>query len=289
MNTPFCAFEFSAILGESPIWSAKDQVLYWVDTPSCLICCFDPITKESSFQRLSEPVAAIALRSKGGLVVTFPNKIAIFHDSLITPISILEETQLGNHLNDAKCDRQGRLWCGTKNSTHPEKPTAALYCVDSMHRMMRRHSHVAQSNGMGWSPDSKIMYHTETMRHTIFEYDFDIKTGELSNQRICIKIDPLDGFPDGLTVDSEGYIWIALYGTGKCVRYSPQGKLDRTILLPVPHVTNCTFGGKELDVLYITTATENLSHQQLQKNPLSGSLFAMNVGVKGILEEAYRD
>ncbi len=287
MDTPICVFQSEAILGESPIWDREKQLLFWVDTPSCIVYSFDPSTREASRRSFPEPIAAISLRKQGGLILVMRNRVGAFDGKKTTTLVSLQENPLVNYLNDAKCDRRGRLWCGTKNHLSPGTPSAALYYLDAEHHLHCAQKQVAQSNGTGWSPDNKILYHTETMHHTIFAYDFDSSTASLSNRRTFAKIDPKDGVPDGLTVDAEGCVWSALYGKGKIMRFTPNGKQDRVVQLIVPHVTNCTFGGNKLDTLYITTARENLSDSEVRNYPLSGSIFALKAGVVGLPEPRY--
>jgi len=143
------------------------------------------------------------------------------------------------------------------------------------------------SNGLGWSPDDRVFYFTESFRYCISAYDFDAKTGHISNRRRFASVEDSDGFPDGLTVDAEGFVWSAHCSVGRVVRYSPAGTIDRVIELPVTRPTSCMFGGDNLDVLYITTARETLTPEQIAQAPLSGSLFATKPGVRGLPEPSF--
>jgi sugar lactone lactonase YvrE len=141
------------------------------------------------------------------------------------------------------------------------------------------------ANGLGWSPDNRVFYFTESFRYGIYAYNFNPATENISNRRLFASIDRnSDGFPDGLTVDEEGYVWSVHNAVGRVVRYSPSGAIDRVIEIPVPRPTSCIFGGDELDVLYITSARETMTSEEIAQAPLSGSLFAVKPGVKGLPE-----
>ena len=155
--------------------------------------------------------------------------------------------------------------------------------MDADRNVTLMQNHVICSNGSGWSPDGRTMYYTESFRYAIFAYDFDPASGAISNRRTFAEIDPNSGgFPDGMTVDAEGFVWSNQVGLGRIVRYDPQGKMERIVQLPVPRATDCTFGGSNLDILYITSARETMTPKQLEQAPLSGSLFAVDPGVRGL-------
>ncbi len=287
-----CVLKAQALLGESPLWCPEKQCLYWVDILDGQLFKFDPRTgKNQELLKLSQEITAVGLCQGDFLILALKKGIARFNlrDRSLTRLADLEQDQPQNRLNDGKCDRQGRFWCGTMNQVDPKKATGNLYRFDSRRAVTRMQGEVKLTNGMGWSPDNRLMYFTETMRYTIFVYDFKKETGELSNRRPFIQLAPFPiGGPDGLTVDEEGYLWSAHYGEGRIVRYDPEGKVDRWVELPVPHVTSCMFGGEELETLYITTAQEHLTPQQLQRYPLSGSLFAIEPGMRGLPEGHYK-
>jgi sugar lactone lactonase YvrE len=176
---------------------------------------------------------------------------------------------------------------GTLNDANPKGPDGELFCVqgDGSYRLMDKNITVA--NGIGWSPDRKVMYFTDSFRYSIYAYDYAAEAGTISNRRTFVQTSPDAGIPDGLTVDSEGFVWSAYCGGWKVVRYSPEGKMDREYRLPVANPTSCAFGGKRLDELYITSASLGLSKQQKEQYPQSGDLFCLKAGVPGMDEPRF--
>ena len=137
------------------------------------------------------------------------------------------------------------------------------------------------SNGIDWSPDDKTMYYTDSPLHVIYAYDFDLPTGEISNRRAFVKVPDAEGFPDGLTVDSEGFIWSAHWDGWRVTRYDPDGKVERVINMPVQRPTSCTFGGKDLNKIFVTSAWTGLSETDRREQPFSGDLFLIETKVIG--------
>jgi sugar lactone lactonase YvrE len=157
----------------------------------------------------------------------------------------------------------------------------ALYCFDTPGSARRLDTGFLVSNGLGWSPDDKTMYFTDTGLGVIYAYDFDLETGEPTRRRLFAQIDPDMGRPDGLTVDAEGYLWVALWDGWRVVRLAPDGSIDREIVLPVPRPTSCCFGGTDLRTLYITSARVRLTRETLAEAPMSGGIFSLKLGVAG--------
>jgi sugar lactone lactonase YvrE len=170
-----------------------------------------------------------------------------------------------------------------------DKPSGSLYRLDTDLGVTKVIGEVVCSNGMGWSPDNKIMYHTESFRYAVFKYDFDPDTGNVSNRAVFAEVDKSSGaFPDGLTVDAEGCVWSVHNAVGRVVRYDPSGKTVAVVDVPVPRPCGCIFGGEKLDKLYITTATETMSEADLTKFPLSGSVFVVEPNVTGLPEPYFK-
>ena len=251
---------------------------------------FHPESGVNDTFHLTQIVSSVALRQQGGLIVTLKDRFAVFNPDTAT-LDLLGGPQLDmseSRFNDGKCDRQGRFWAGTMNLVQFDAPSGNLYRFDPDGRITRTLSQVRLSNGLGWSPDNRVMYFAESFRHCIHAFDFDPAEGTISNQRVFATVDENStGVPDGLTVDAEGCVWSAQPGLGQVVRYSPTGDVERVIELPVPRPTSCIFGGEHLDVLYVTSATETLTAEQLAHSPLSGSLFAVYPGVHGLPEPRF--
>lgn len=285
------ALKAGAIVGESPLWSVPEKALYWVDIPRGEIHRFHPEDNSDQVFKLPQPVSALALREKGGLVLALRDGFAFF-DTETEKLAMINDPEAGlpeNRFNDAKCDRQGRFWGGTMSNIDWDKPSGSLYRLDADLDVARVLEEVVCSNGMGWSPDGGIMYHTESFRYSVFQYDFNAESGGISNRRIFADVDRSTGaFPDGLTVDSEGCVWSVHNAVGRVVRYDSSGRVIAVVEVPVPRPCGCIFGGEKLDKLYITTARETMSDEDLQKFPLSGSVFVAEPGVTGLPEPYFK-
>jgi sugar lactone lactonase YvrE len=280
-----CVLPWPATVGECPVWSSEEKRLYWIDIQSQTVHRFDPSTGANETFHLPEIVTAIGLRRGGGLVVTLKKDFALFDpaDESLQRLVGVELDLPGNRFNDAKCDPAGRFWAGTMDATHWSAPAGGLYRLDAERISTRMQGEVVCGNGSGWSPDGRTMYFTESFRYAIFAYDFDVATGLISRRRTFTTVDRrAGGFPDGMTVDAEGCVWSNIVGLGQIHRYDPQGTLERIVALPVPRATDCTFGGPQLDTLYVTTARETMTPEQLSAAPLSGSLFAIDCGIRGL-------
>jgi sugar lactone lactonase YvrE len=170
----------------------------------------------------------------------------------------------------------------------PEGATSSLYRLDPDYSVHTMATGLTISNGIGWSPDRRTMYHTDTGRQVVHAYDYDPTTGSIENRRDFASTTDEQGFPDGLTVDAEGFVWIAFYGGWRVTRYGPDGKKERETRLPVANVTSCTFGGPDLTDLYITTAWSGLSDGERREQPLAGDLFLLRTDIKGQPESKFR-
>ncbi len=192
----------------------------------------------------------------------------------------------GNRFNDGKVDRAGRFWAGTVDMQYTQA-TGSLYRLDADRSVHRMASGFICSNGIGWSPDNRTMYFTDSMVRTLWAYEFDLKTGELGARRDFARLSDPDGVFDGLTVDSEGFVWVAVWDGWRVIRYAPDGSIDREIRMPVQRPSSCMFGGPELKTLYITSACVELGWKSLKNGPLAGALFALECEVAGLPETSY--
>jgi sugar lactone lactonase YvrE len=280
-----CVLEAKAIVGESPVWCARERVLYWVDITGQKIHRFHPASGGNDTFHLPQPVTCVALRRRGGLLATLRKDFAFFDPGTeeLRVLDRVEDDKPDNRFNGGKCDRQGRFWAGTMNSSHWDAPSGSLYRLDTDMRVSREQTGCVCANGLDWSPDGRVLYFTESFAYGIFAYDFDAATGQIANRRRFASVDKGSGaFPDGLTVDAEGGVWSVHNAVGQVVRYTPAGKIDRVVQLPVPRPCGCAFGGEKLDVLYVTTARETMTAGQIAKAPLSGALFAVTPGIRGL-------
>lgn len=269
-------------LGEGPRWNAEEQRFYWVDIDSGIFYRLDPKTGEYETFTIGQELGCLAFRASGGLVLGARDGLAFWRpDEPLQWIASPEPGKPGARFNDGVVDRQGRLWAGTMTE---EGASSSLYRLDpdlSLHTM---ETGVMISNGIGWSPDDRTMYYADSGRQTIYRYDFDPASGTIANRRVFASNAGQVGDPDGLTVDAEGFVWCAHCFGGKVVRYDPDGKIAETILLPTHATTACTFGGENLDELYVTTARRLLSAGQRLAEPGGGDLFRVRVSARGLPE-----
>jgi sugar lactone lactonase YvrE len=276
------------LLGECPLWDERTQTLWWVDILAPSLKQFDPASGALKQNPLPEPMGSFAFREKGGLIAAMKSGIFILGADYasVEHLACPQEASADNRFNDGRCDRAGRFWAGTMNDVK-RAPDGALYRVSPDHRCTRMRTGVTIPNSLAWSPDSKTMYFADTVRDVIWSFDYDLQAGEMSNERVFVDCAANPGHPDGSCVDAEGCLWNAEYGGWRVVRYTPQGKTDRVIELPVQNPTCCCFGGERFDTLYITSAAQNLQSAQLAKQPLAGSVFAVRPGSTGLPEPRF--
>ncbi|MEH2070916.1 MAG: SMP-30/gluconolactonase/LRE family protein [Nostoc sp.] len=281
--------EARARLGEGPIWDSTKKQLYWIDTYNHKVHQFDPLTGKNSFFDVGDVVGAIATAGTDRLIITLRHHLAFLNTQTgeVTPILEIEDNPPNNRLNDGKCDPQGRFWFGSMSSI--EKPHASLYRYDADGSLHVMETGLTISNGLGWSPDRKTFYLADSPDQKIYAYDFDSVTGNITNRRIFVDLTHESFHPDGLTVDAQGNIWSAMWNGWCVIRFNPKGEEILRINLPVPLVTSCTFGGEDLQTLYITTASVELSQVEIDKSFYSGDLFALETDVTGLPSYDFRN
>lgn len=280
-----CVLKAEATVGESPVWCDDEKALYWVDIVGRKIHRFRPTDGTNDTFDLTHMVSCIALCLRGGLVATLKKDFAFYNPGVgkLRLLGHVEEDQPDNRFNGGRCDRQGRFWGGTMNMKQVDASSGALYRLDTDLKVACVKTGCAMANGLDFSPDGRVMYFTETFAFRILAYDLDPASGAISNERVFASVDKDSGaLPDGLVVDAGGGVWSVHNSAGKVVRYTPSGAIDQVIELPVPRPCGCTFGGENLDVLYITSARQHVTAVQLAEAPLSGSLFAVKPGIRGL-------
>ena len=287
-----CVLSAKALIGEGPVWSVADQRLYWADIVGKQLNVFNPADGSNQSFDLPELVTSIAPRARegAGLILTLRSSFAFFdpRTGKLERLAEPEPDKPGNRFNDGKTDRQGRHWAGTMGDVDWDSPVGTLYRFDASRKLTPMREGVCCSNGLGWSPDGKTLYFAESFRYKIHAYDFDPATGDISRPRLFASLEGKAGaFPDGLTVDAEGFVWSAQPVFGRLVRYDPKGGIERILELPVSRGTSCIFGGPNLDILYVTTMRGSLTDEQLAGEPLAGSLLALRPGVRGIAETPF--
>jgi L-arabinonolactonase len=237
---------------------------------------------------MAEDVGCVALRQLGGAIAALRSSFVSvdFCSGEVRQFgsAILERSDM--RFNDGRCDRRGRFWVGTLHEKR-HCGTAALYRLDPDGRCSQMITGLTVSNGLAWSLDNRTMYFADSWARTIFRCDFDVDSGVPHNQRIFVELPQGSGVPDGATVDSEGFLWSANFDGGCITRYAPDGGVDRVIPMPVQRPTSCAFGGADLSILYVTSASLNLTEKQRIEAPLAGGLFAVDAGVKGMPEPRF--
>jgi sugar lactone lactonase YvrE len=277
------------ILGESALWCPRAEVLYWVDIRAPMLRRLDPRTGESAHWPLPELCGAVVLSSDERLLLAMRSGVFSFDcaggtlERLVSP----EPESLGNRLNDSKCDRRGRLWTGSMRD-YGAATTGSLYRVGADLVCDRILSDITVPNALAWSPDDSTLYFADTADGRIRAYEFDADEGRLGKMRILVESGVLPGKPDGATIDADGCLWNARYEGGCVARITPQGRVDRVIKVPASQVTSCAFGGSDLHTLFITTARQRLTPEDLFAQPLAGSVFAVRLDVRGLPEPGFR-
>lgn len=276
-------------LGETPIWVPQEKLLYWVDIGRHMIFRMDVKTKEYESFKPDMPVRGLCRRSSGDWLLITDSGLAFWDPAsnmcefIVDPYADQPDLQF----NDGVIDRQGRLLVGSYNSARLDAPDGSLYRLDTDHTLHMLDKNLVLSNGIALSPNGKTVYVAEMFANKITAYDYDIESGTARNRRVFVAIPEDAGKPDGLTVDSQGFVWAAHWGGWRVTRYDPAGKLERDIRVPTELVTCIGFGGEDLDELYITTAWYNLSDQQRKDQPLAGDLFRIQTDIKGIIEPLF--
>ena len=272
-------------LGEGVIWDAIGAAAWWTDIDGSKLYRYDPAHKQLDHWSTPERLGSFALVADSDyLICGFASGFAYFnpHNPQIVDLQWLQKTEQdnpGTRLNDGRADRQGRFWAGSMVESG-DQGAGALYCLDQQLQVTSKVSGLSISNGLCWSPDSTVMYHTDTPSRRINAYDFDATTGAIANQRCLVRTEK-GCFPDGSTVDSEGYIWNAQWGASQVVRYSPAGEVDFILPLPVSQPTCVAFGGPQLDRLFVTSATQGFDQQALLAEPEAGNVLVFQTNITG--------
>jgi sugar lactone lactonase YvrE len=285
------AVALPSLLGESPLWHPGEHVLYYCDIPGRKLQRFNPADGALSHWDFETEVASVAPMLGGHLLLAMRDGLWRFNPATGARTLLADPPYKPTveRFNDGKCDPQGRFWVGT--IYEPRDPAlASLHCLQGR-QLVRKAEGITVSNGLAWSPNGRTMYWSDTKAHTIYAFDFDPASGEISGRRVFasfpLKVPgaPLEGYggrPDGAAVDVEGGYWVAMFEGQRLLRLSPEGQVTREVALPVRCATMPCFGGPDLKTLYITTARENRPAQELMEQPLAGCVLAMDVDVPGL-------
>jgi len=274
-----------ATVGEGPVWDEARGRLLWVDIPNNLVYSFEPRSGATTIMNLGQAVGSVAVISDGGLIAALQDGFGIVRQdsSVISELIEVEKDKPQNRMNDGKCDCMGRFWAGTMARDHT--PAAGtLYRLEraaNCFKVSPMLEGVTIANGLDWSLDNTRMYYIDSATQRIDMFDFDAERGILSGRRPFVEIPAAEGLPDGMTVDAEGCVWVALFRTGIVRRYSSRGAMDMEVKVPVTLVTSCAFGGPGLEWLYITTARHRLTAEEAAVQTTAGGVFACRPGPVG--------
>jgi L-arabinonolactonase len=283
-----CVLPAGAQLGECPVWDPRDARLYWVDIDGGTIHRYDPATGEAERRSTPGRPGTLALTDTAGwLLVALEGRLGSldWQSGEWRDWIQLEPEGQGNRLNDGRCDPAGRLWVGSMfTPTSARRTTGLLHRVEPDGTAVTVRSGIGVSNGLAFAPDGRTMYFADTPRETVWAYDYDVDTGEATNERVFLDFSGLPGRPDGGCVDEDGCYWIACVYGGVVLRVTPAGAVDRRVALPVTKPTRPTFGGPRLSTLFITTIGVRGTEAPDPHEPEAGGLFAIDTGQRGLPE-----
>jgi len=284
-----CYDKLHAVLGEGPVWDDKRGRLSFIDAAEKLLFTLDPASGANNKTVLPHYPGSYAFRSGSGMVMAYRNQLALIDDGDIAGAHVIPTPGVnfaGERFNDGACDRAGRFFVGTMDRKLKD-PVGALFRLDPDYTLTRMASDLIASNGIAFSPDDRVMYHTDTGAAQIYAYDYDLDKGALANRRVYADFTAGPGRPDGCTIDAEGFVWTAAIGAGEIVRLDPSGRRVAAIALPVIRPTSVMFGGRDLRTLFITSMQHGLTPEELAAQPQSGCLFAVRVDVPGLPEPRF--
>ena len=282
---PELVVDSKCIIGEGPVWDEETGKLYFIDILGRSLHCWDGNTL-TTLAAFDQSLGFAVLREKGGAIVGLQKGYyyTALDGSPARPLADPEPNRAEGRFNDGKVDPAGRVWGGTMPTSldtgyGEAGPDSAVYCLDEAGQVKTMLTGVIQGNGLAWNKENTKFYFIDTQRFCVQEFDYNIEENKLSNGRICVEVPSEMGIPDGMTVDDEGMLWVAMWGGSAVVRYDPRtGTVLQKVVLPVLNVTSCCFGGEKLDELYITTAKLGTD---LEKYPLAGGVFKIRPGVTG--------
>jgi sugar lactone lactonase YvrE len=277
------AVDAHAELGEGPLWDARTGELLWVDIMAGVVHRFHPASGADRAFAVGQPVGAVTPRASGGYAFALRDGFAVGDAEGVAVIAAIEGGRPDIRMNDGACDSRGRFWAGTMHVAY-EPGAGALFRLDADGAVETMVDRVTISNGVAWSPDDTTMYYVDTTTRGIDAFDFDAETGAIARRRRLAAIERGSGDPDGLIVDAEGFIWVALWDGWSVRRYAPDGTHVGTIDVPAARVTKPAFGGHDLDDLYITTAAADSPDAS---QPHAGGVFRARPGARGLAPHAF--
>ena len=280
---PELVADYRCQTGEGPLWHPMEKLLYWVDIPTGRMFRFDPSTGEHEQFYDGEVVGGFTIQEDGALLLFMARgAVAIWRDGKLEYVIREHPEERDSRFNDVIADPAGRVFCGTMPTS---ERSSRLYRLDLDGSLTLVLEDVRLSNGMGFTPDRKQMYYTDTRARKLYFFDYDIDTGAITNQRVFLETPEGEGGPDGMTVDAEGFVWSARWDGSALYRYTPQGVEERRVRFPARKVSSLTFGGENLSDIYVTTAG---GQNKDEEGSGAGGLFRLELGIRGLPEFASR-
>ncbi len=275
------------ILGEGILWNEEEKCLYWTDIEGNTFFRLEPGSGNLKTYKMPEKLCSFAFRRNSGFLMAFASGIALFDLSTeeIDWINRIRDDNSGIRLNDGRCDHAGRFIVGEFDPEEKARGLAYSIEPDGSHREL--FGGLNSANSTCFSPDGSILYYSCAVAGEIWAFDYDQTSGNISNKRLFYDFSDQPGLPDGSVIDAEGFLWNAQWAGGRIVRFSPRGDINQIINFPVPNTTCLCFGGKDLNIIYVTTARMTLSPEMIDKYSSSGGLFAVKVGVSGMVESRF--
>jgi sugar lactone lactonase YvrE len=271
--------DYQCVVGEGPLWHPGERRLYWVDIATGRMFRYEPATGRHELCYEGEVVGGFTIQADGALLLFMAKgAVKIWREGALTPVVDEIPDERASRFNDVIADPAGRVFCGTMTS--PDH-AGRLYRLDPDARLTKVVEGVGTPNGMGFTPDRKQMYFTDTRAREIYLFDYDRATGAISRRRQFVKVPEGEGGPDGMTVDAEGYVWSARWGGSRLVRYTPEGVEERRIAFPAQKVSSVVFGGDDYTDMYVTTAGGD--HKDTE-GAGAGALFRLRLGIHGVAE-----
>lgn len=275
-------FQAQNALGEAPLWHPSEQRLYWVDIIGGDL--YQSTGGLSGFTKthFETPIGSFGFRANDGIILATGDGFSLWQNGQNTPEILWNPLpdRDGVRLNDGKVDPAGRFWAGSMDTASIEGELYRLDPDGTQHTLLKK---IGISNGLGWSPNCKTMFYTDSFQYTIFAFDFDLASGEITHQRPFIQLPKTNQkiVPDGLCVDAEGCVWSAQWNGWQVVRYDPQGNPILSVKVPVQRVTSCCFGGEKSDQLFITSSRDGISWAELSDQPHAGDVFICQTDTQG--------
>lgn len=277
--SPEVIADYRCLCGEGPLWHTTEKVLYWIDIPKGLLFRYDPATGKHGTVLTTGQIGGLTLQTDGALLLFMEKgSVKLWKDGELRTLIESTPGEEKSRFNDVIADPEGRVFCGTMPT---EEHKGSLYRLDTDGKLRKLLEGFACPNGMGFTPDRTGFYFVDSRTREVMLFDYEARTGDIRNRRVFVELPESLGLPDGMTVDSKGFVWVAVWGGSCLLRFAPSGREDRRIYFAARLVSSITFGGPDCRDAYVTTAGGD---NRKDNGPAAGALFRVRPGVKGLPE-----